>query len=125
MDASPHGEPLIGVVGPCGAGKSTLVGALQALGFRCRHIAQEHSYVPYMWQRISQPDILIFLNATFVTCTARRRLNWSETDYQEQLRRLEHARAHADLTIETDDLAPGEVLAKARVFLLRRGLKSA
>jgi len=29
------------------------------------HIAQEHSYVPYMWKRITNPDLLIYLNASF------------------------------------------------------------
>jgi len=125
MASSSPGDLLVGIVGPCGAGKSTLVNALQALGFRCRHIAQEHSYVPHMWQRISHPDVLIFVHASFATCTARRRLTWSEADYIEQLRRLEHARAHADLTIETDNLSPGEVLAQARAFLGRRSADSA
>ncbi|MFH1186256.1 MAG: hypothetical protein V1755_14655 [Chloroflexota bacterium] len=121
MDSSAHAELLVGVVGPCGAGKTTLVDALEALGFRCRHIAQEHSYVPYMWQRITHPDVLIFLHASFATCTSRRRLNWSEADYLEQMRRLAHAWQHADLTIETDNFSPQEVLDQAAAFLRRRG----
>jgi hypothetical protein len=112
--------PLIGIVGPCGAGKSTLIEGLEARGFRCRHIAQEHSYVPHMWQRISHPDLLIYLQASFAVCTARRRLNWLEPDYLEQLRRLEHARLHADLVIETDDQSPQQVLEEAAAFLLRQ-----
>jgi len=122
---SAHAEPLVGVVGPCGAGKTTLVNALEALGFRCRHIAQEHSYVPYMWQRITHPDVLIFLQASFETCTARRRLNWAESDYLEQVRRLAHAREHADLTIETDNFGPQGVLDQAAAFLRQRGVASA
>jgi len=112
---------LVGVVGPCGSGKSTLIRALEALGYRCRHIAQEHSYVPSMWQKITDPDVLIFVQASFATCTARRRLNWLEADYLEQLHRLAHAREHADFTIETDNLSPEEVLAAARLFLDRHG----
>jgi deoxyadenosine/deoxycytidine kinase len=112
-------DPLIGIVGPCGAGKSTLIEGLRALGFRCRHIAQEHSYVPNMWQRISHPDLLIFVQASFAACTARRRLNWSEADYLEQLRRLEHARRHAHLTIETDALSIEQVREQAAAFLRR------
>lgn len=110
-------DPLIGIVGPCGAGKSTLALALQAHGLRCRHIAQEHSYVPYMWKRLSNPDVLVFLAASFSTCTTRRRLSWTEADYQEQLHRLAHARVHADLTIETDSLSPIEVLNAVLAFL--------
>ena len=108
---------LIGVVGPCGSGKSTLVAGLESEGFRCRHIAQEHSYVPYMWKRITNPDLLIYLNASFEVSTGRRKLNWSEAEYREQLRRLEHARQHADLIIETDGLSSAEVLERALNFI--------
>jgi hypothetical protein len=110
--------PLIGVVGPCGSGKSTLIQGLEAGGFRCRHIAQEHSYVPYMWRRITNPDFLIYLGASFAVCTTRRRLNWLESDYLDQLKRLQHAREHANLVIETDDLSPAGVLEQAAAFLL-------
>ncbi|HUH98473.1 MAG TPA: hypothetical protein VLZ89_14000, partial [Anaerolineales bacterium] len=65
---------LIGVVGPCGSGKSTLIAGLEREGWRCRHIAQEHSYVPYMWQRITHPDLLIYLQASFEISTRRRKL---------------------------------------------------
>ena len=112
--------PLVGVVGPCGAGKSTLIEGLESSGYRCRHIAQEHSYVPYMWQRITNPDVLIFLLASFSICTSRRRLNWSEADYLEQLNRLAHARLNADLEIETDHLTPEQVLAQTLAFLHQR-----
>lgn len=107
----------MGVVGPCGAGKSTLIEGLQKYGYRCRHIAQEHSYVPHMWRRITNPDVLIFLDASFSICTARRRLNWLESDYLEQCRRLEHARQNASLTISTDSLSSQEVLSEALAFL--------
>jgi guanylate kinase len=115
------GKPLIGVVGPCGAGKSTLIAGLERHGYTCRHIAQEHSYVPDMWQRLSHPDLLIFLNASYETTIRRRSLNWSEEEYQEQQRRLAHARAHADLIIETDTLSIEEVLQTALRFLAGKG----
>jgi cytidylate kinase len=108
---------LIGVVGPCGSGKSTLVAALERAGYACRHIAQEHSYVPYMWQRITHPDILIFLDASFLVCTARRHLNWTQADFDEQMRRLVHARQHADLVIANDNLTVEQVLDCALGFL--------
>jgi len=108
---------LVGVVGPCGSGKSTLIEGLESAGFRCRHIAQEHSYVPYMWQRITHPDLLIYLNSSFDVSTGRRKLNWSEAEYQEQLRRLAHARQHADLIIETDDLSSAQVLERTLNFI--------
>jgi cytidylate kinase len=108
---------LIGVVGPCGSGKSTLIVGLESAGFRCRHITQEHSYVPYMWERITNPDLLIYLNSSFEVSTQRRKLNWNEAEYREQLQRLAHARQHADLILETDDLSSAQVLERALNFI--------
>ena len=109
--------PLVGVVGPCGSGKSTLIAGLEKNGYSCRHIAQEHSYVQVMWQKIGKPDILIYLSASFPTSTSRRQLNWLEKDHSEQLRRLTHAREHAHLVVDTDDLTPEAVLQKVLDFL--------
>ncbi len=117
MDEPDRRRFLIGVVGPCGSGKSTLIAGLEQEGFKCRHIAQEHSYVPSMWKKITNPDLLIFLGASFETCTKRRRLNWTEADYNEQLNRLSHARSHADLVIETDTLTASQVLEQAVAFV--------
>lgn len=113
----PSTKRLIGIVGPCGSGKSTLMAGLERRGYRCRHIAQEHSYVQAIWQIITKPDVLIYLNSSFATSTTRRKLDWREKDYEEQLRRLAHARAHANLTIDTDSLTADEVLQKALDFL--------
>ncbi len=110
-------RPLVGVVGPCGAGKSTLIAGLSRHGYSCRHIAQEHSYVPDMWLRLSHPDVLVFLNASYETTVRRRALNWTREEYQEQQRRLAHARAHADLIVETDELSIEEVLGRVLKFL--------
>jgi len=120
--SDPPGSPLIGVVGPCGAGKSTLILALEARGYSCRHIAQEHSYVKDMWQRISHPDVLIFLQASYPISTARRKLNWLENDHAEQQRRLAHAHAHADLIVDTDPLTAEQVLGQVLTFLKEHGL---
>jgi hypothetical protein len=75
-----------------------------------RQVAQEHSYVADMWSRLSQPDVLVFLDASFEICTRRKRLNWLPEEYQEQQRRLAHARAHCDIYLATDDLTPQDVL---------------
>src|SRR5688572_5458872 len=106
----PGKKSLVGVVGPCGSGKSTLIAGLEQNGYVCRHIAQEHSYVPAMWQRITNPDVLIFLDASFPISTRRRKLTWQKADHEEQHRRLAHARQHASIVIDTDALTPGEVL---------------
>jgi hypothetical protein len=63
-----------------------------------------------MWQKLTHPDMLVFLQASYATCTRRRRLNWDLREYEEQLRRLQHASTHADLLVETDRLTPVEVL---------------
>lgn len=121
MDEPPGNTQLIGVVGPCGSGKSTLVAGLEGHGYACRHIAQEHSYVQTMWQIITKPNVLIYLDSSFAVSTTRAKLNWLEKDYNEQLRRLAHARSHAILLIETDDLTPEDVLQRALTFLAGTG----
>lgn len=70
-----------------------------------------------MWQRMTNPDILIFLDASFPVSTARRKLIWKPEDHQEQYRRLAHARQHANLVIDTDPLTPAQVLQKALDYL--------
>lgn len=72
-----------------------------------------------MWQIIAKPDILIYLHASFETSTARRKLDWLEKDHAEQLRRLAHARDHANLFIETDKMTPAEILKTVLDFLHR------
>ncbi len=110
-------KPLIGIVGPCGSGKSTLIVGLEKNGYRCRHIAQEHSYVKHMWQAITNPNILIFLECSFENSTTRRKLNWLPADHEEQIRRLSHAREHADLIIDTNLLNSDEVLTQVLDYL--------
>jgi flagellar biosynthesis/type III secretory pathway chaperone len=108
---------LIGVVGACGAGKSSLVAGLRGQGYNVRHIAQEHSYVPDMWQRLTNPDILIYLEVSYPNTVARRKLNWTYQEYAEQLQRLRHARQHADLLIDTNSLSLQQVLGTALSFI--------
>jgi deoxyadenosine/deoxycytidine kinase len=103
--------PLIAVVGVCGSGKTTLVGALQELGWNARQVLQEHSYVPYMWQRITHPDVLIYLDATLEIVHLRRR----DPDFphwllEQEVNRLSYARQQCDLYLDTDPLTPQEVL---------------
>jgi deoxyadenosine/deoxycytidine kinase len=110
---------LIGVVGPCGAGKSTLIEALDSLGYSTRHIAQEHSYVKDMWKRLTNPDLLIFLHASFPVTKQRKSkmIHWTESDYNKEQRRLSHAKIHADLIIDTDNLSIQEVREQALAFI--------
>ena len=113
-----RGKVRVGVVGPCASGKTTLAQRLRRLGYQVREPAQEHSGVPDMWQRLAQPDVLIFLDVS--AAVIRERLNrrdWPQTYLAEQHRRLAHARAHCDLYIMTDGLTPDEVLHQALTFL--------
>ena len=114
-----NAETVIGVVGPCGAGKTTLTEGLKRRGYRARAILQEHSYVPYMWLRITHPDILIFLDASYQVTCQRRKLDWTEAEYAEQQRRLSHAREHADLYLLTDEWSIEAVLARVIEFIRR------
>lgn len=110
---------LIGIVGPCASGKSTLVDRLTARGMNVRHIAQEHSYVPSMWEKITQPDILIYLMVSFPITIERNQLDWTSAEYQEQIFRLRHAYEHAHLVIETDGLTPEDVENMVIAFLAK------
>jgi len=117
-----EGLPLIKIVGPCAAGKTTLTNRLRALGYNARQIAQEHSGVPDMWRRIHPPDVLIYLDAGDETILQRRPKEGLDVLLPRQRRRLAHARAHADLVVVTDNLTPAEVLARVLRFLEERGI---
>ena len=108
---------LIAIVGPCGAGKSTLAHGLKGEGYNARAIAQEHSYVPSMWRQLTDPKILIFLQASHAVGARRRNLNWTEREWQEQQRRLNHARQHADFYLDTDPLDIPSVLHRVLAYL--------
>ena len=108
---------IIGVVGVCGSGKTTLINSLKGHGIDVHHIAQEHSYVKNMWQLITHPDILIYLDASYAETIKRRKLDWTIEEYQEQQQRLAHARENCQLYILTDPLAPGEVVSQVLDYL--------
>lgn len=107
----------VGVVGPCAAGKTTLVRSLKQHGYEGKHIAQEHSYVNDMWQRLSKPDVLIYLDVSYPLTLQRKDLNWSASEYDEEVRRLEHARQHADFYLNTDSLSTQQVLRQILSYL--------
>jgi GTPase SAR1 family protein len=100
----------VGVVGPCSSGKTTLIRGLKSRGYSPRHIAQEHSYVPDMWKRISSPDILIYLDVSYSVSMARRPLNLTEAEFEGQIKRLSHARKEANIYLHTDNMSIDEVL---------------
>ncbi|RME51314.1 MAG: hypothetical protein D6796_01210 [Caldilineae bacterium] len=121
---APSPSPRIAVVGPCGAGKTTLVQRLRPEGYNIRSVAQEHSYVPDMWRRVAPTDILIYLDATLETIARRRGVRWQQKHLDALNHRLRHARAHADFYLPTDDLSPDEVARRVRDFLRARSRRS-
>ena len=110
-------HPLIAVVGPCAAGKSLLVRALRERGYNAREVVQEHSYVPAMWQRITRPDLLVYLDVSWEVARQRRPTDVGEDWWAELTHRLRHARQHAHLYVNTDELTPQEILEKTVAFL--------
>jgi len=112
-------KPLrVAIVGACAAGKSSLVSALRDEGYEARHVAQEHSYVPNMWQRISDPDILIYLDVDLESIKQRRTtLDFRREHLEEQNRRLAHARANCSLYLDTSDVALEEVRRQVLDYL--------
>jgi hypothetical protein len=107
------------VVGVCSSGKSTLVRGLREAGYDARACAQEHSYVPHLWQ-LSNPTVLIYLDASLHTIRRRRRAKWHQSVLDEEHHRLSHAREHCHLYISTDGLLPEDVASKAKAFLRTR-----
>ncbi len=80
-------------------------------------IAQEHSGVPAMWQRITRPDLLVYLDVSRETAERRLERELPPDWWAELTARLAHARAHADLIVETDSRTPEEVAEEVLAFL--------
>ena len=113
--------PVIKVVGISGSGKSTLVSGLRAKGYDARPVSQEHSNVPDLWRQFDRPAYLIYLNAALENQQSRRQdVSWSASAHEEEVRRLAHARDHADLRIDTAGLTAEGVLQVAISFLTRK-----
>ncbi|MDP9372951.1 MAG: hypothetical protein M3Q65_10990, partial [Chloroflexota bacterium] len=82
--------------------------------------AQEHSGVPYLWQ-LAEPDLLLFLDADRATIGARRGREWPEGLDDAQRARLAHARARADLYLDSSPLTADEVAERAERFIAAQG----
>jgi cytidylate kinase len=108
---------IIGIVGPCCAGKSTLVRALAARGCDVRHIDQEHSFAPKMWQVIGKADLLIYLDVDYEVAQTRRRMNWLPRDLDEQRYRLRDARSRCHLYVDTNPLTAADVFDRVFPFI--------
>jgi ribose 1,5-bisphosphokinase PhnN len=114
--------PRVVVVGPDASGKTELVRRLRASGYNARSCAQDHSYVPDMWRRLSRPDFLVYLDARLETIARRRAIDWGQERLDQLNARLAHARAHCDLYLPTDDLEPADVVERVRAALAGAGI---
>ncbi len=111
-------KPLIGIVGPCSAGKSVLARQLRANGYVVREIRQEHSATPTMWQRITNPDILLYLDVSQEVAAQREGLAAPSSWWQEEREfRLAHARQHCDFYLDTSALSPEAIVHAVEGFL--------
>jgi len=119
LDEGARGELDLVVVGPCAAGKTTLVQGLIAQGYSgARLVVQEHSGVRNLWARRGRPDALIYLDAQVATMNRRQgRTDWTDEARAEQLLRLESARRECDVYLPTDDLTIVQVLEAVVRFL--------
>jgi deoxyadenosine/deoxycytidine kinase len=103
-------ERRIGIVGPCSSGKSELTRALRARGYHVKEIMQEHCAAPAMWQRITNPDVLIYLDVSLEVAAQREHLKEPSSWWEDERSvRLAHARAHCDLYVDTSTLTPEAV----------------
>lgn len=108
--------PRVALMGPCGAGKSTLTHALRDRGWDARMPAQEHSGVPDMWRKMLAPDLVVLLEAPNAVLRARRP-SVSSRMLDAQRRRLAHAHAHADLLLDTSRSHPDQLLEQIERLL--------
>jgi cytidylate kinase len=72
-----------------------------------------------MWQRLTNPDVLIYLDVSYPISCQRRNMDWNEAEYQVQVKRLEHARQHADYYLNTDELSIDQVLEHILNYLAK------
>jgi chloramphenicol 3-O-phosphotransferase len=71
-----------------------------------------------MWQRLTEPDLLIYLDVDYPNSRIRSpHIDGGPERLAEQHVRLAHALSHCDLYIDTSDLTPTQVAAKTREFL--------
>ena len=82
-----------------------------------RHLHRNILYVKDMWKRITNPNLLIYLDASFETTCKRRKMDWIQDEYFEQKSRLSNARENADYYLDTTPLSTDEVLSFVQKYL--------
>lgn len=105
-------RPRVAVVGHCASGKTTITRMLLEQGIEAYSVAQEHSIVRDLWNHL-EPDLMVYLDVSLREIRQRKDNDaWPEWIYEEQSQRLEHARKHADLLVDTDVLGPDAVVER-------------
>jgi shikimate kinase len=123
VDDEGEHSPRIVVVGPCAAGKTTLVSNLRPLGYNIKSCVQEHSFTPQLWKKFSKAEILVFLDAELPTIARRQnRSDWTQRRLDGQRHRLADARAKCDLCLSTDNLTREQVADAVQGFLREQGV---
>jgi len=71
-----------------------------------------------MWRRLTNPDVLIYLDVTMACAADREGLDAPSSWWADEREvRLAHARMHCDLYIDTTSRTPDEVYAEVVQFL--------
>ena len=84
---------------------------LRARGYQVKEIMQEHCAAPAMWQRITNPDVLVYLDVQPEVAAQREGLSKPSSWWAEEREvRLAHARQHCDIYVDTSNFSPDEVL---------------
>jgi hypothetical protein len=111
----------VAVVGPCAAGKSTLVRGLRRSGYAATEVAQEHSLVRDLWRRRGGLGPLVFLDVSPGVACIRRGLETPPSWWRASWARLESARRSADVYVCTDALSIEQVLEQVLASLVDLG----
>ena len=111
----------VAVTGVCASGKTTLVHNLRHENVDAYNVAQEHSLVKTLWNK-KNPDLLVMLDATLLIIKGRRSVPWGEERLIAQHERLENAKEHANLFIQTDQLSKAEVTGQVLDYIKKQQL---
>lgn len=110
----------IAVTGHCGAGKTTVVNLLRRRGYDAYSVAQEHSIISDLWAH-QEPDVVVHLDVSLAEIRRRKRNpRWPEWIFDEQVRRLESARANATLVLDTDDVSAERIADEVHRYITER-----
>jgi hypothetical protein len=74
-----------------------------------------------MWHIFTGPDVLVYLDASYSVAQQRRPSGMTHSSWKRVNQRLSHARAHADICINTDQLSISEIVARIATYIVETG----